>query len=439
MTRTFRSSQGPSPNERLARALERLDALVDWERRDRSAGSGRAMRVDLAPAAALTDRLGRPQDAFHAVHVAGSKGKGSTAHAIAGGLGAAGLRVGLYTSPHVERLNERIVVAGDPVDDEALAAALEAALAAREAGAERTDAASRATWFDVLTAAAFWHFRASRCELAVVECGLGGRLDSTNVVRPALCVVTTIALEHTAILGDDRATIAAEKAGILAPGVPAIAADARVSSAVGNALRNAAALARTSLVDVPGARAGRIAERNRALADAALERLGRGGLRGRDGRPVGARLVSDPARAGLPGRLERQSVAGVPVVLDGAHVPSSLRLVLQDLDGAPGLSGPLVCVFGCGKDKDALGLLKTLAPWADRTLCTRAGDGPYADPEELSALAAELGSAAEPFDDAARALSEALRLAGRLGGWVLVTGSLHLVGALRSATREPSC
>ena len=197
--------------------LERLDARIDWERRDRG-----SMRPSLAPMEDLMDRLGRPERSLRVVHVAGTKGKGSTAALIGAGLRRAGLRVGVYSSPHVESVNERLTIGGQPVADGPLAAGIESALAAAHAAEAERTAASAATWFDLLTAACLVALREQGVEWAVLEVGLGGRLDSTNVVHPALCVITTIDLEHTEVLGDTRAAIALEKAGILCEGVPLV-------------------------------------------------------------------------------------------------------------------------------------------------------------------------------------------------------------------------
>ncbi|NOT29573.1 MAG: bifunctional folylpolyglutamate synthase/dihydrofolate synthase, partial [Planctomycetes bacterium] len=180
------------------------------------------MRVSLEPIRDLCARLGSPERAFRAVHVAGSKGKGSTCALVEGALRAAGVRTALYTSPHVERVQERLTLGGTEVADDTLAAAIERALDACEAAGAAASAAREATWFDVLTAAAFVAVAEARVELAVVECGLGGRLDSTNVVHAPLVAVTNIYLEHTAVLGSTRAAIAAEKAGIVKPGTTAV-------------------------------------------------------------------------------------------------------------------------------------------------------------------------------------------------------------------------
>ncbi len=163
-------------------------------------------------------RLGDPHRSWPAVHVAGTKGKGSVASLIAAGLARAGLRVGTYASPHVERMHERIRLDGRDVSDGLLADGLERALAARDDALHARTEASDATWFDLVTAAAFWIFAREGVDFGVVEVGLGGRLDSTNVVDGEVCVITGIELEHTAVLGATHAAIAAEKAGILKAG-----------------------------------------------------------------------------------------------------------------------------------------------------------------------------------------------------------------------------
>ena len=200
-------------NHDLARAMARLDALTDWERRPRN-----KMRVGLEPMRDLAARLGDPQKSFRSIHVAGTKGKGSVSALIEAALAHAGLRVGRYASPHVERITERVSVQGHDVDEPTLARALNRALDAYEAARKAGTPAANATWFDLLTAAAFIIFAETQREWAVIEVGLGGRLDSTNIVDGEIAVVTNIALEHTEILGNTRAAIAGEKVGILKPG-----------------------------------------------------------------------------------------------------------------------------------------------------------------------------------------------------------------------------
>jgi dihydrofolate synthase/folylpolyglutamate synthase len=418
----------PSGNVGLEAALLRLGELVDWEKRARG-----AMRVDLRPELDLCARLGNPERGLLAVHVAGSKGKGTTAALVAESLRAAGVRTGLYTSPHVEHLTERLVLDGQRVSEGELARALGRALDARAAALRAWTPAAEATWFDVVTAAALLLLAEARVEVAVLECGLGGRLDSTNVVTGRVCAVTCIYLEHTAVLGDTRRGIAREKAGIVKPGSVVVVG---ALGSVDEAADEVEAVARSV-----GARSVRVTqpeeagpgERNRRLAAAVLAELVRAepGLAARLGRNPRVELGPEAA---LPGRAERRRVGATRVVLDGAHVPESLALVLRDLARDPELAVPPVVVLGLGLEKNARGMLKALGGGVDRVLCTSVGEGPYRGADELASLARELGFAARAVPEARAALDEAVLAAGT-GGWVLVTGSLHLVGALRRFTR----
>ncbi len=397
------------------------------------------MRVDLAPASDLLARLGDPQRDYRSIHVAGTKGKGSVAALVAEGLRRCGKpAVGIYASPHVERIEERVRLNGKSIESEALARALEEALAARVEALGGGSPGRDSTWFDVLTAAAFLAFRREEIDWAIVECGLGGRLDSTNVLLPALCVVTSIELEHTAILGSTRTVIATEKAGILEPGVPVICGVGPPGDPAADAIRERAEALGAPFHRVPEAEAGPLEARNVALAGAALEDLGaRFPELSREGRPAGRWLLDGPTRAAarLPGRGERREADGVPVVLDGAHVAASLAAVLGELEGDSRLPGPCTAVLALGKDKDAPGLLKVLAGHVDSLMCTSAGVGPYRAPEDLAAEARRVGMVAEAVADSGEAFRRALESV-REAGWVLVTGSLHLVGAVRRRTQD---
>jgi len=279
---------------RLVQALARLDALVNWERRDRDA----AMRTSLEPIRGLLALLGDPHRRFRAVHVTGTKGKGTTAALVEAGLRRAGIATGLYTSPHLERIGERIQVRGLEVADETLAAALESVLAARASAAPASPAAE-STWFDVLTATAFLVFAEERVEWAVVEVGLGGRLDSTNVVRGEVCVITNIDLEHTNVLGPTRRDVAREKAGILEPGCTLVtsvrAGEAPPEDDPATVIERAAAGLDVRILrpGVPEPDASAL-ERNLALAQLVLDELGRRGLERAGGGAVSAELCLRP-------------------------------------------------------------------------------------------------------------------------------------------------
>jgi dihydrofolate synthase/folylpolyglutamate synthase len=418
-------------NHELREAMARLDALTNWERRPR-----KFMRVGLEPMQDLAGRLGDPQKAFRAVHVGGTKGKGSVAALIEAALAKAGLSVGRYASPHVETITERVTLQGRAVDEVTLARALKAALDAYEEARIAGTAAAEATWFDLLTAAAFLIFRNAGVEWAVVEVGLGGRLDSTNVVNGEIAVVTNIGLEHTEILGQTREAIALEKVGILKPGavlVTTLGADDEAGRVVqGRADELSSPLVRAS-------EAATIEEVNIALAGAVLDQLGKKGVLAPSGDPLGSGLIDAGVRAAarLVGRMERVDAAfgssRVAVVFDGAHVPFNLAAVLSDLARAPDLAGPCVAVVALASDKDAAGFMQELARRASAVVATQLPSAIRGrSAAELAALAASVGLKSEVEPEPERALRRGMELAVEAKAWLLVTGSLYLVGALRS-------
>ena len=421
-------------NWELKQAMARLDALTDWERRPR-----KFMRVGLEPMQDLAARLGNPQRAFRAVHVAGTKGKGSVSALIEAALARAGLKAGRYASPHVESVTERVTLQGRNVNEGALARALTQALDAYEAARRARTAAAEATWFDLLTAAAFLIFREAGLDWAVVEVGLGGRLDSTNVVGGEIAVVTNIGLEHTEILGETRALIAREKVGILKPGAILVTTLGPDDEA-GRVIEARAGELGSPVVRVNPGEAATIEEINAALAGAVLDQLGRKGVAGRDGRPLRAALIDAETRAAarLIGRMERIDIeAGglrAPVVFDGAHVPFNLAAVLRDLARLPDLAGPCVAVVALASDKDAAGFLAELQKRASAAVFTEPHGASRGRPAaELASLAASLGLKSEAEPDPQRAFRRGLELAAEARAWLLVTGSLYLVGALRRA------
>ncbi len=426
-------------DRQLAQAMGRLDTLTNWESRPRA-----TMRVGLEPMLDLAARLGDPQRSFRAIHVAGTKGKGSVSALIEAALVRAGLRVGRYASPHVERITERVSLEGREVDETALALALDSALDAYEAARKAGTPAADATWFDLLTAAAFIIFAETRREWAVVEVGLGGRLDSTNIVNGEIAVVTNIGLEHTEILGKTRAAIAGEKVGILKPGAVLITSLDAADEA-GQVLEARAEELGASVIRPRLAAAATIEEMNVALAGAALDQLGALGVRAPAvaDAAVDAWLLDAETRAAarLPGRTERfdieTGVRRLPVMLDGAHVPFNLEAVLGDLASTHDLSGRCVAIVALAADKDAKGFVTSLGKRASTIVFTALpGSSRGRSPAELRALAASLGLKSEAEPDAKRALRRGAELATQANAWLLVTGSLYLVGALRSAVVE---
>jgi dihydrofolate synthase/folylpolyglutamate synthase len=385
---------------------------------------------------ALLASLGHPERHFQSVHVGGTNGKGSVSTMLAEMLRAAGWRVGLYTSPHLVSLRERVVVDQVPISEDAVTL-----WASR---LEEPALRLGATFFEISTALAFADLAARGVDVAVVEVGLGGRLDATNVLTPLACGVTRIAVEHTEYLGPDRESIAREKAGIAKPGVPFVTTepDGRIA-----ALLLEQARARGGVAEHLDPRRGL----ERVAADARGVRFDAVTPQGRyQGVEVGllgshqaanallalrlAELVA-PAfpvpeaavRAGLraarvPGRLDRRG----RFIFDVAHNPDGARALVAALPTvAP--PRPLVAVVSVLRDKAWREMLEVLGPAVDRLVLTRAPSAPPErawDLEEVAAWARSRGLDAAAQPDFAAALDEAAHDAAT----VLVTGSFHTVG-----------
>lgn len=450
-------------NPAYAAALEELDRHVNFERSgEYPAGSG---GLGTARCEELLARLGAPEAGAPAIHVAGTKGKGSTAHLAAAALRARGWRVGLYTSPHVVCLRERIQIDGRFVSQNDFATAF---AKVREAAAAM---ASRPTYFEMLTAVAFVAFAEARVDAVVAEVGLGGRLDATNLARlpvVASCV-TPISLDHTQILGDTLGKIAAEKAGILRPRTPLVLAR-QTPEARQAILARAAELAcpvlevgRDVAVEIPpiapGAEAGRFTLR---IAPGALPRqpareladlpLALAGAHQRENAAAAfalaqvfcdAREASPVSREELarawknlrvPGRLEIVGARPV-IVLDGAHNPASAWALTETLRGRfPDPGQKKVAVVSVSRDKDVREFLHVILPCFDRVFFTANHSGRGAAPGELLATARELfprrDNDWQVVDTPENALEQALAAAGE-EGMACVTGSFYLVGDLR--------
>jgi dihydrofolate synthase/folylpolyglutamate synthase len=386
-----------------------------------------AMRFGLERVERALVALGHPERAAPVLHVAGTNGKGSTCAMSAAALQAAGHRVGLYTSPHLEAFNERIQVDGRPIDDQALAeraAEVRSACPWHDGGAPE----ERLTYFEFATVAAFQHLARSAVDVAVVEVGLGGRLDATNVVAPAVTAVARIGLDHTQLLGDSVEAVAREKAGIFKAGVPAVVHAVQPPGVLG-VLEAEAARAGAPFEVAPAGWAGAIAlagphqRGNAGLAAAALRALRRSGV------PVGEAAVAEGiARARWPGRLER--VGGV--LLDGAHNPdgaAALAAALAELH--PGQ--PAELVFGVLSDKDHRSMLQALAPAVRHLHLVAPASARARAVAELEPEARARGIDAHVHATVAEALRCALAAAP--GAPVVVAGSLYLVGEARTLLR----
>ncbi|MDP6630051.1 MAG: folylpolyglutamate synthase/dihydrofolate synthase family protein [Kiritimatiellia bacterium] len=398
--------------------------------------------------AALMDVLGHPEESFAAVHVAGTNGKGSVCAMVASILREAEYRTGLFTSPHLIRLNERFRVNGEMVDD----ATLTQLMSRVETAAEEVDARrdQPVTFFECSAALAFEHFRNSGVQLAVLETGMGGRLDATNVVRPAVSVITRIAMDHSDYLGDDLAAIAGEKGGIIKPGRPvvigAMPAEARevlvrLAAERGAPLCDAAETISVDLLDMglDGLRVkistpttiyppmtvpllGEHQLENIALAVAACEVL-RDDVR----LPVSESAVA----AGLvctewEGRL--QVLQRDPVLLvDGAHNPDAAHALARALRRL--MKGqPVGLVLGMCADKQIRATLQELAVLKPKVWTVPLTHSRGMAQDELQHLAVSAGLDAVASADLGVALTEAQEWARRNEGCVCVAGSLFLAG-----------
>jgi dihydrofolate synthase/folylpolyglutamate synthase len=427
-----------------ARALARLAAALTDHERSPAFHRGE-VGWTLARMRRLVALLRRPLRSIPIVHVAGSKGKGSVCLLAESLLRAHGLKTGLYLSPHVDRWTERIQVGGRELSAAAMGRAMERVL--RAAARARLE---MPTLFETLTAAAFVAFRVARVDVAVVEVGIGGRLDATNVVDGDVSVVTALELEHTAVLGRTLAAIAREKAGIFRRGRPAlsgIVASAPVAAVLraqagqrgarlverGRGWRFTArgdafelALAGAPPLRLPTPDAGPFAAVNAALATAAVLLLARRRPRLL---PAFDRLRAAAAlrAARLPARCE--TIASAPqVVRDGAHTVRSLRAVARDLARRAAPRRPVV-VLALKSDKPLRRCLQALQGSVGPVVATTVPGGRSRDPEEIVAEARALGIMAYAEPDVARALARAVRRAGPRGV-VLVTGSFWLAGVV---------
>ena len=299
----------------------------------------------------------------------------------------------------------------------------------------------------MITAAAFVVFRDAGLNWVVVEVGLGGRLDSTNVVFGEVAIVINIGLEHTEILGGTREAIAREKVGILKPGAT-LATTLAAGDAAGRILQQRADELGCDVLRTDLPEDATIAETNISLVGLVFDHLGRQGEgvqeEGAKGRPIGAWLLEPAviARAHLPGRMERFDFVlppalrygrqTLPLVMDGAHVPFNIEAVLRDITRSLGIGGDCVVIAALASDKDAMGFLEVLSRYVSYAVFSEAsGSGRAHAASELEALGTSMGMACEAEPDPHKALDRAVAAAAARGGWMLVTGSLYLVGALR--------
>jgi dihydrofolate synthase/folylpolyglutamate synthase len=385
------------------------------------------MRFGLDRMHKLMTVLGMPQRRFASVHVVGTNGKSSTVRFLAAILGRHGLRTGSYTSPHLVSFRERIEVDERPVGEERFAAAVARAAHAAALVDRTLPEDDRVTQFEALTAAAYHELARRGVEVAVVEAGLGGRYDATNVIPSQVQVLTGVGLEHTRWLGPTVADIAAEKLAVVRDHATLVLGEipdeARAVAERVARERSARIVEAPADMGVPMQAAGGFQRRNFAVAAIAAEAF--------LGRPLErSALLDAAARTRIPGRLE--PVADAPLVVhDGAHNPSGARALAQALPEAVGERRPRVLVASVLEDKDAAEMLAALLPAFDRVVFTRCANPRALSPGTLEALAAKLGGPpAETVADPRAAVERARALAGR-GGAVVATGSIYLVADLR--------
>ena len=451
LVKTAEVSEAAGKITNYTTALRWLYEHVDHERQ-------RLVRYDrktfsLERMCRLLELLGNPQDEIKAVHVAGTKGKGSTCAMTASMLQACGYTVGLYTSPHLIDLRERITINNHMIS---YADTAEAFKRIAEVEPEFGDE-SPLTFFEIMTAAAFLHFAEQAVDIVVLETGLGGRLDCTNCVIPLVTAITGLSLDHTQLLGNTLDEIAREKAGIFKKGVPAIsivqdaeaaAALSEVAEKVGAPLeftgkeldfsyrfeankelgphtRVCLTTDASRFEHLPVPLRGEHQAHNCGLALAILDKL----------KAHGFVLPEDKVIAGLaatylPGRMEE--VHHQPrVILDGAHNAASITALTKSL-GAHITYDSLVMIFGCGQDKDITGMLKQVALGADKVIFTRAKANPRAEePEDLMRRFNDLSpKMAQVAPNLTEALKQAATAVSR-EDLIVITGSFYLVGEAR--------
>jgi dihydrofolate synthase/folylpolyglutamate synthase len=427
-------------------------------------------KFDLAHMRVLLTALGHPENSFPTVLIAGTNGKGSTAATLASILQASGLKTGLYTSPHLVRINERIRLNGRPIADDDFAVLHDVVDRTAERLVGEGDLPWHPSFFEMLTAMAFEYFARSRPDLVVLEVGMGGRLDATNVVEPRLSIITDVAVDHQKYLGETVAEIAREKAGIIRPGgvVVTLPQLPDANDVIGNTILDARARAVNAVPYVPpvspgssqylvpstqktassGARqryslavlgkeivvesplVGRHQLRNLALAIAAAEELHNQGI---------VQITPETIAQGIrethwPGRFQVVPAAGdnPEYVLDVAHNPAgawALRSTLSAAYTNVGNGREITMVFGVMRDKAMQEITEILFPIAGHVIATHANNPRSASPDEIRKAAARVtaGTDIEEAEDVPSALARARQVAGQ-GGLIVITGSIYVVG-----------
>jgi dihydrofolate synthase/folylpolyglutamate synthase len=447
-------------NYSYLQALQFLRRRDDWER---TGSADAAARWDLRRMRSLLNQLENPHLGRTTAHIAGSKGKGTTAAMIAAGLRAAHQRAGLYTSPHLHRFVERIAVDGEPIAEDSFARLTEDLAAHIQTLEDDDGSPGTVSTFEALTALAFIAFRGAAADVQVLEVGLGGRLDATNVFEEkAVCVITPVGLEHTEILGDTIPQIAGEKAGIITPGATVVMAPQRESAA--DVIRAVCREKTATLIEVAAACAmspkkqsldgqeftlktpnetynlnipfiGRHQLENAATAVLALEALAASGLD----------VTATNIREGLvsarwPCRIEVLKRKPL-VIADGAHDKDSARRLTSTLKDDLGLRD-VALVIGSSRGKDIVAIAEELAPIAGQVFVTRSRHPRSMDPREIT-LAFQQRDVPTSIE---KSVAEAMEAALAAGGPVVACGSLfiaaeareHVLGVAYDPALEPA-
>ena len=390
-------------------------------------------------------RLGDPHLAAKTVHIAGTKGKGSTAAMIAQALTVSGYKTALYTSPHLQNLRERIRVDGDLISQDEFAALMTELKPYLEA-ISHDPLYQPLTFFEALTVVAFVHFKQKQVDFQVLEVGLGGRLDATNVAKPEVCVITALSLDHTEVLGDSLEKIAWEKAGIIKPGCTVVVSPQPEEAAsvvsnvchrqganlimvgkdvtwhkVNNSLhqQSIAVQGKMGLHQINIPLLGDYQLENAATAVAALEILA----------SLGFNITAESIAQGLvqvkwPGRF--QILHHQPIVLvDGAHNVASTRRLVESVKAYFHFD-QIFLIFGVSCDKDIRGIVKELLPLSPQVILTRASHPRAASPSAVASEFASQGIETKITENISQALSQALSLANK-NDLICVTGSLFIV------------
>ncbi len=429
-------------------------------------------KFDLVHMRALLEGMSHPERAFPSVLIAGTNGKGSTAATLTSILRASGLKTALYTSPHLIRINERIRVNGDEISDDDFARLHGEVDGVAERLVEQGKLPWHPSFFEMMTAIAFSHFARERVDIAVLEVGMGGRLDATNAVEPLVSVITDISLDHQKFLGNTVREIAREKAGIIRPGgvVVTLPQQPEANDVIGNTVLDLGAAGVSAVQYVPPVSpgsteylvpstqrgpftagpaertpesiyryplevmgkqilvesplVGRHQLRNVALAVAAAEELGKKGLAG---------ITPETIERGIrgtnwPGRFQVLGAHGgwPEIVLDVAHNPAgawALRSALSERYG----DRSMIFVFGAMRDKAIAEMAEILFPLARCVIATRPGNPRSASPDEIEEAGCRTGTEIELVPHVASALERARAVAGS-AGIMVVTGSIYLVG-----------